>query len=220
MSGRRGRRPGRSDTRSDILSAARDAFAEHGYDRATVRDIAGRAGVDAAMVHHWYGSKERLFQAAVDVPFDPQELLLDGAPDDVAHLGEHVVRTLLRAWDSPRGRVALALLRSATSSERAARMLREFALARVVRPTVAQVETDPHRAAWRGALLASQLAGVVVARYVLGVEPLAGAPAETVVGAVGPTIQGCLTGPLPGAVAEGAQGVANVEISTERHVAP
>jgi AcrR family transcriptional regulator len=219
VSGRRGRRPGGSDTRSDILSAARDAFAAHGYDRATVRDIAGRAGVDAAMVHHWFGSKERLFQAAVDVPFDPQELLLDGAPDDVARLGEHVVRTLLRAWDSPRGRVALALLRSATGSERAARMLREFMVARVVRPTVARVEPDPRRAAWRGALMASQLAGLVVARYVLLVEPLADAPAETVVGAVGPTIQDYLTGPLPGAVAEGAHGAGNVDISTERHVA-
>lgn len=220
MTGRRGRRPGRSDTRSDILSAARDAFAEHGYDRATVRDIAARAGVDAAMVHHWYGSKERLFQAAVDVPFDPHELLLDGAPDDVAHLGEHVVRTLLRAWDSPRGKVALALLRSATGSERAARMLREFMVARVVRPTVARVEPDPRRAAWRGSLMASQLAGLVVARYVLRVEPLAGASAETVVGAVGPTIQGYLTGRLPDVVAEPAHDSGNVEISTERHVAP
>ncbi|GED08600.1 TetR/AcrR family transcriptional regulator [Cellulosimicrobium cellulans] len=220
MSGRRGRRPGRSDTRADILSAARDAFAEHGYDRATVRAIATRAGVDAAMVHHWFGTKERLFQAAVDVPFDPRELLLDGAPDGEARLGEHVVRTLLRAWDSPRGRVALALLRSATSSERAARMLRELVLAWVVRPTVARSEPDPHRAAWRSALMASQLAGLVVARYVLRVEPLAGAPAETVVGAVGPTIQGYLTGPLPGAVTEDSRTGGNVENSTARYVAP
>ena len=108
MSGRRGRRPGRSDTRSDILSAARDAFAEHGYDRATVRDIATRAGVDAAMVHHWFGTKERLFQAAVDVPFDPQELLLDGAPDDVARLGEHVVGIQFELDATPAPRAAVA----------------------------------------------------------------------------------------------------------------
>lgn len=195
---RRGRRPGSAGSKEAILAAARDAFSELGFEGATVRDIAGRAGVDPAMLHHYFGSKERLFQAVVNVPFDPRELLAEGEPAEVDRLGAHMVATLLRAWDAPQGGVGLALLRSATSSERAAAMMREFLLARVIRPIVARVELDPERAAWRGALVASQLGGLVVARYVLRIEPLASAPVETVVAAVGPQVQHYLTGEVPG----------------------
>lgn len=194
---RRGRRPGGEGSRDAILAAARDAFGELGFEGATVRDIAGRAGVDPAMLNHYFGSKERLFQEVVDIPFDPQELLAEGAPEGVDGLGAHMVATLLRAWDSPQGRAGLALMRSATSSELAARMLREYMLARVLRPVVARVEPDPDAAAWRAALVASQLAGLIVARYVLRFEPVAGADPGRLVAAIGPQVQHYLTGELP-----------------------
>lgn len=193
----RGRRPGRTGTKDAILEAARESFAEHGFEAATVRDIAQRAGVDPAMIHHYFGSKEKLFVAVVDAPIDPSEVLATPEPVTGDRLGEHLVRSLLRVWDSPRGSAGLALLRSAMSSSRGAVLLREFVLARAIRPVVAQVEPDPAQAAWRASLVASQLAGLAMARYVLRVEPLASATHDEVAAAVGPQVQHYLTGEVP-----------------------
>lgn len=190
----RGRRPGSGDTRGQILAAARDAFAEHGFEAATVRDIAQRAAVDPAMIHHWFGTKEKLFQAVVDAPLDPRDALTDGAPDDTAELGEHVVRTLLRVWDSPSGSAALAVLRSSLRSSRGAALLREFVLARVVRTVVEPLGLDDDEALWRGNLAATQLAGLVMVRYLLALEPMASASHDEVVAAVAPQVQHYLTG--------------------------
>ncbi|HEX2418275.1 MAG TPA: helix-turn-helix domain-containing protein, partial [Micromonosporaceae bacterium] len=74
---RTGRRPGKPDTRQMILAAARDVFAEWGYDRASIRGIAAQAGVDPALVHHYFGNKDSLFQAAIQSPIDPGELLTE-----------------------------------------------------------------------------------------------------------------------------------------------
>ncbi|HEX2131257.1 MAG TPA: helix-turn-helix domain-containing protein, partial [Actinophytocola sp.] len=98
---RRGRRPGGTDTRAALLDAARAVFSEHGYDGATVRAIAARAEVDAAMVNHWFGSKEGLFaEAVLKLPFNPRDVverLLDGEVDS---LGERIVRTFITVWDT------------------------------------------------------------------------------------------------------------------------
>lgn len=179
-------------------------FAERGFDAASIRVIAAAAAVDPALVHHYFGSKEKLFLAAVQAPADPDELLpavLDGGTEE---LGANVVRMVLGVWDGPGRAAGLALIRSAVSNEWTARLLREFVVERVVRRVVGTLGLPPADAAARGALVASQLAGLIITRYVLQVEPVASAPAEDLVAAVGPTLQRYLTGPvvLPGDVAQ------------------
>ncbi|WP_208092696.1 TetR family transcriptional regulator [Blastococcus xanthinilyticus] len=191
-----GRRPGNPDTRDAVLAAARQAFAERGFDGATIRQIAAAAGVDPALVHHYFGSKDKLFLAAIEAPADPAELLPDllaGGRDD---LGRNVVRLLLTVWDGPTRPAALALVRSAITNEWSARLLREFLVSQVLRRVVGTLGLPPREAEIRGSLAASQLIGLVVGRYVLRIEPLATATAEELVANVGPTVQRYLTGEI------------------------
>ncbi|MET8834614.1 TetR family transcriptional regulator [Micromonospora sp. NPDC004540] len=196
MARRTGRRPGNPDTREAILAAARAAFAERGFDAASIRAIATAAGVDPALVHHYFGTKEELFRATVAIPIDPARLLpavLAGGPDGV---GERLVRTFLTVWDSPVGGAGVALLRSAVSSEWTARMLREFLVTQVLRRVLDQLDVDPAQLPLRGALVATQVAGLAMMRYVIRLEPVASADPETLVAAIGPTVQRYLTGDL------------------------
>jgi AcrR family transcriptional regulator len=186
-----------------VLAAARTAFAERGFDGASIRVIAADAGVDPALVHHYFGSKDKLFLAAIEAPADPEELLpeaLAGGPDQ---LGANIVRLLVKVWDGPTRAAGLALVRSAVSNEWTARLLREFLVAQVLRRVVGTLGLPPAEGEARGSLVASQLIGVVMTRYVLQVEPLASASAEELVAAVGPTVQRYLTGEvdLPGTAA-------------------
>jgi AcrR family transcriptional regulator len=191
-----GRRPGNPDTREAVLAAARTAFAERGFDGASIRQIATDAGVDPALVHHYFGSKDKLFLAAVEAPADPEELLPEALAGGTPELGANVVRLLLRVWDGPTQAAGLALVRSAVSNEWTARLLREFLVSQVLRRVVGTLGLPPAEAEARGALTASQLIGVVMARYVLRIEPLASATADELVAAVGPTVQRYLTGEL------------------------
>lgn len=196
MARRTGRRPGNPDTREAILAAAREAFAERGFDAATIRAIATGAGVDPALVHHYFGTKDQLFLAAMNAPIDPRELLpqaLAGGPEE---LGVRLVRLFLSVWDSPAGSAGVALLRSAMSSEWGARLMREFVVTQVLRRALAHVDLDPQEAPLRASLVASQMAGLGVVRYIIKVEPLASLPRETVVAAIGPTIQRYITGDI------------------------
>jgi AcrR family transcriptional regulator len=177
-----------------VLAAARTAFAERGFDGATIRGIASSAGVDPALVHHYFGSKDALFLAAVEAPADPAELVPEilAAPRD--ELGEAVVRMALRVWDGPARPGGLALLRSAVNNEWTAKLLREFLVSRVLRRVVATLGFDPDVRAARASLVASQLIGMVMARYLLRLEPLASASPDSIVAAIGPTVQRYLTG--------------------------
>ena len=177
-----------------VLAAARAAFAERGFDGATIRGIAADAGVDPALVHHYFGSKDKLFLAAVEAPADPDELLPEVLAADRDALGAAVVRMALRVWDGPGRHGGLALLRSAVGSEWTAKLLREFLVSRVLRRVVATLGFDPDERAARASLVASQLIGMVMVRYVLRLEPLASASPESVVAALGPTVQRYLTG--------------------------
>jgi AcrR family transcriptional regulator len=191
---RPGRRPGNPDTREAVLAAARAVFAERGYDGATIRGIATAAGVDPALVHHYFGSKEKLFLAAVQAPADPGELLPEVLALPPEELGVAVVRLVLRVWDSPARAAGLALLRSAVSNEWTAKMLREFLSARIIRRVVGTLDKPLAEREARGALIGSQMVGLVMTRYVLRLEPLASASVDEVAAAVGPTIQHYLTG--------------------------
>jgi AcrR family transcriptional regulator len=174
-----GRRPGPSDTREAILTAARESFAELGYDATTIRGVAARAEVDPALVHHYFGPKVDLFATAMELPASPSGLIapvLEGPRDQV---GERLIRTFLSVWDREAGRAPmLGLVRSAAANEQAARMLREFVERELVGRLLRQLGSD--RVDLRAALVASQMVGLVMIRYVLRIGDLAAADPETV----------------------------------------
>jgi AcrR family transcriptional regulator len=192
---RRGRRPGGTDTRAELLDAARVEFAQRGYEGATVRVIADRAGVDPAMVNHWFGGKEALFSEALQLPVNPAEVMTAIMPGDPERLGERIVGQFLTIWDQTGGGPMATILRSIASHDDAARMLREFIGNVMVKRVVAAVAPD--RPDLRAGLVGSQLFGMGLVRYVLKLEPLASADHSTVIGAVAPNLQRYLTGPLP-----------------------
>jgi AcrR family transcriptional regulator len=195
---RTGRRPGNQDTRDVILAAARKAFSERGYDGASIRAIATCAGVDPALVHHYFGSKDKLFLASLEAPLDPAEVLPQALAGDIDGAGERLVTMFLTIWDSPAGNAAAALLRSAVQHDWSARMLRDFLTTQVIRRVVRALDLDPAEAPMRTSLVASQMMGLAMARYILRIEPMASAPRETIAASIGPTIQRYLTAPLPG----------------------
>jgi AcrR family transcriptional regulator len=198
MARRTGRRPGNPDTREAILAAARETFAERGFDGASIRTIAASAGVDPALVHHYFGTKEKLFLAVMSVPFNPGELLPQALAGGADGVGERLVRLFLRVWDSPAGTAGVALLRSAINNEWTARLMREFVVTQILRRAVVALDLPPGEAPLRTSLAATQLAGLAVVRYLLKVEPVATTPAEVLVAAIGPTVQRYLTGDLTG----------------------
>ena len=192
---RTGRRPGPTRTRGAILEAARAAFATRGYDAVSVRAVARDAGVDPSLVHRFFGSKEQLFVAAMELPVSPSVLVAGLLAEGTQDLGERLVRALLTLWDTP-GAFApfLGLIRAAVSSDAAATMLREF-LTREVLGRIATAAA-PDRPELRAGLAGSQIIGLAMARYIVRIAPLAEADPAEIVKAVGPTIQRYLTGPL------------------------
>ncbi|MDG3010635.1 TetR/AcrR family transcriptional regulator [Rhodococcus sp. D2-41] len=201
MAGKRraGRRPGHQPTRELILAAAREAFARRGYDATSVREIAAAADVDPALVHHYFGTKEKLFLETVSIPFDPRQyihLVVEGPREELA---ERLLTTALGVWDSPSGLAAGALLRGSLTHQTGSELLREFLLKRALEPLCGAIEPDPVLAKWRMNLVATQLMGLAMMRYVLAMEPLASASPEQIVDAIGPNLQRYLTGDLHGA---------------------
>lgn len=232
-----GRRAGDSGTREAILDAARRRFADHGYDGATIRAIAADAAVDPALVHHFFGSKEQLFVAAMRLPVAPGEILAalaPGARDPGVSTGEQLIRTALAAWEEPGVRATfLGLLRSALTSEQAATMLREFISEAVLGPVaraviaegavgaagaasaawgVSQADAagpgesagpagtagtgDMADAEYRAGMVASQVVGLAVTRFVLALGPVASASPDDLAATIGPTLQRYLTGEI------------------------
>ena len=190
---RPGRPPGSTDARGRILAAARAGFGERGFDGTTIRDIAGRADVDPALVHHYFGTKQQLFVAAMDFPVDLDEAIPRLLAGDDEHLGERIVRFFVSLWDGPTVRPLLTgLLRSATTDPVAAAMLRRM-LAEGPLLAIATAIDRPDAQA-RAALVGSQLMGLALARYVVQVEPVASASPESLAGVVGPAIGRYLTG--------------------------
>jgi AcrR family transcriptional regulator len=197
---RTGRRPGVSGSREAILDAARRVFAEHGYQQATIRGVAELAGVDSALVHHYFGKKQELFVAAVRLPVNPVEQLAAVLAADPDLVGERLVGTFLSIWDNAADRSPLlALVRSAVGDEDAAAMLREFITEEVLGQIARRLGSPDARL--RATLVGSQLVGLIMARYIIKVEPLASAPAAQVAAAVGPTVQRYLTGDVDAAPA-------------------
>ena len=191
---KRGRRPGLSTTRDAIRAAARERFAEQGYDRVRMRDVAADAGVDVALVTYHFGSKDGLFAAALEMPTPMAALMADvleqGGLED---FGERFLRRVLEVWDDERtGGALVALVRSAMSHPPAADALRAFVQAELLGRIAARL--DGSDADKRAALFGSQLIGLLLYRHVLHVEPVASMPAAELVRRAGPALQRHLTG--------------------------
>ena len=193
---RTGRRPGRQDTKDAILAAARDAFAEKGFDGASIRYIATGAGVDPALVHHYFGTKDQLFLAAMQIPMDPGKIIPQLAAAGMNGLGERLVRTFIGIWDSPAGAAGVALLRSAVRNEFAARMLREFITTQIMRRVLTHLDLDPAEIPTRASLVASQIIGLAMMRYVWKIEPVASMRDDEIVVGVAPNLQHYIEGDI------------------------
>jgi AcrR family transcriptional regulator len=193
--GRRGRRPGDSGTREAILDAARVRFSVAGFRAATVRAIAADAGVDPALVMHYFGTKQALFVAAMEFPLDPAQVVPHIVGPGVDGLGERLLRFLLGMIDElGETNPMLGLVRSAVTHPDAARMMREFLGEAILDRVAAAIEADRPRL--RADLCASQIVGILMARQILALPELAAADRELLVGVYGRTVQRYLTEPL------------------------
>lgn len=186
---RRGRRPGDSGSRDAILAAARAQFAAGGFRRTTVRGVAAQAEVDPALVMHFFGTKDDLFSAALALPDDLPRRLLSALAEGAGDPAERLVRTYLELWEAPETQgPLLAMYRSASSNEQAARMLREFLEARVIgrAPALGSVDRETL------VLVASQLLGTAATRHVFRIDPVASMPLDEVVARLAPAVRSLL----------------------------
>ncbi|WP_214413257.1 TetR/AcrR family transcriptional regulator [Sphaerisporangium fuscum] len=188
---RPGRRPGTADTRGEIVAAARKIFAEKGFDKATIRGIAREAGVDPALVHHYFDTKEGIFVAALQLPVDPTTavpLILQGPREEI---GERLVRFVLTLTSDPQAREpVMALMRSAMTNDQIVAMMREFITGAVLNRVVEALGIRPVRME----VAFAQMIGVILMRYVLRLEPLASVDLDELVELLAPTIQRYLDG--------------------------
>jgi AcrR family transcriptional regulator len=190
-----GRRPGESGTREAIAQAAQRLFAELGYDRTTIRAIAAAADVDPALVNHFFGSKQELFRAVTTLPVELAEVLPRIAEGPRSQAGLRLADYVMGVLDDPETRRAVTgLVRAAASDPEAARVVREIVTARVLTPIAEHLAED--RPTLRASLINSQMVGLIMARYVLALEPLASLPRDEVVQAIAPILQRYLTGRL------------------------
>jgi AcrR family transcriptional regulator len=190
-----GRRPGASGTREQIAEVARRQFADFGYARTTYRGIAREAEVDPALVQHFFGTKNQLFVAVVTLPFDPAAVMPALLGGDPAELGERFVGFVLSMLEQPVAREVLTgLVRAAVTEPEAAVMVRDLITRQVFAPMVDALGMDD--APLRASMLGAQVVGLVMARYVVAVEPLASAGPEQISAALAPVFQRLLAEPL------------------------
>ncbi|OBF02139.1 TetR family transcriptional regulator [Mycobacterium sp. 852002-10029_SCH5224772] len=187
-----GRRPGNPDTRNDIVATARRLFANSGYDKTSVRDIAAGAGVDPALIRHYFGSKAELFRSTMGWPFDPAEISARIAGGDREELGARLTRVFFEAWEQPDSRASLlAILRGAATHDESAALVRQF-IAGQLYPELAKLLTGADTEL-RVDLAMGQLLGIAYLRHVLQVEPIASASVAELIARVTPIVAAHLT---------------------------
>lgn len=192
---RTGRRPGQNVTRELIADAARKQFAALGYDRTSVRQIALQAGVDPALVSHYFGAKLDLFLAVVELPIDPAALIEHVVSGDADGTGLRLATAVLDVLDDEvRRRPMVGMIRAATAEPAAARLVRDFLTKNLLVPIAQRLEVDDPE--YRAGLVMSQIVGVTLARYIVGIEPLAARPRERIAADLGATLQRYLRGEL------------------------
>jgi AcrR family transcriptional regulator len=193
--GRRGRRPGAPDTRAAILAAAREQFAAQGFGQTTIRGVAGAAGVDPALVHHYFGTKHDLFVAALQLPIDPRAVIGPVVAEGIDGAAERLLTVFLGVWDDPELRPTLLGVVRGILEPGGPVLMRDGFLPAIIIPAATALGLDqPER---RMPFVASQIFGLIMARYVLEIEPLASMPADEVVAVVAPNIQRYFEMPLP-----------------------
>ncbi|VEG41897.1 transcriptional regulator [Mycolicibacterium flavescens] len=194
---RPGRPPGPSDTRERILNSARELFARNGIDKTSIRAIAAAAGVDPALVHHYFGTKTQLFAAAIHIPIDPMQVIGPLQQVPVEEIGRTLPSLLLPLWDSELGKGFIATLRSIIAGNDTS-LVRSFLQEVIAREVGSRVDDPPGSGPVRVQFVASQLVGVVMARYILELEPFKSLPVDQIVDTIAPNLQRYLTGELPG----------------------
>lgn len=194
---RRGRPSGPSDRRERILASARELFARNGIDKTSIRAIAADAGVDAALVHHYFGTKTQLFAAAIHIPIDPMTVIGRLKEVPVEQIGHALPSILLPLWDSEIGKGFVATLRSILAGNDVA-LVRSFLQEVIIGEIGPRVDNPPGSSRVRIQFVASQLVGVAMARYILELDPFASLPVDQIVETIAPTLQRYLTGELPG----------------------
>ncbi|TDO16849.1 TetR family transcriptional regulator [Mycobacterium sp. BK086] len=193
---RPGRPRGASDTRDRILASARELFARNGIDKTSIRAIAAAAGVDSALVHHYFGTKQALFAAAINIPIDPMTILVPLRDTPVEDLGYVLPSILLPLWDSEMGAGLIATIRSLLSGSDVT-LIRSFLQEVITAEVAPRVDNPLGTGRLRVQFVASQLVGLVMARYIIGLEPFASLPPEQIATTIAPNLQRYLTGDLP-----------------------
>ncbi|EWS99753.1 TetR family transcriptional regulator [Intrasporangium oryzae NRRL B-24470] len=192
--GRTGPRADRTDARGDILSSARELFSARGFRGTTMRAVAEGAGVDVALVPYYFGNKEGLFAATLELPVDPRAKLDAAFAEGVDGAGVRIARAVVGVFDDETvGPTMIGLVRSAMTDGTAHEAVRDFLVNVIVEGYA--IHLDGPDARERAALAAAQIIGLAVARYVLRIEPLASMSVDEVVAYVGPALQRCLDGP-------------------------
>jgi AcrR family transcriptional regulator len=191
-----GRRPGNADTRGEIVEAAKRVFAEKGYDGASLRGVAREAGVDPALVHHYFDGKASLFVAAMALPFDPRQVKEHAA--EAEYSGARTIEGFLTMWDLAEGTGSsfASCLSAMAASSNVADAMREFVNERVwsvLRRNEGETESLTRR---RTAMVSSQLMGLAFARYILRVPPMSTASPKQIGRWVGPTLDRYVKEPL------------------------
>ncbi|MCT9871136.1 TetR/AcrR family transcriptional regulator [Paenarthrobacter aurescens] len=193
---RRGRRSAGDHSREAILASARKLFAEHGFEGTSLRQVAREASVDPAMVHHFFRGKDELFAASVELPADPAEVLAGVENTDPGARAEVIVHAVLRLWEGPAQNGLVAFVRGTLGSRAKTALLREMVNRTILSRVMAGVPGPAGQVRLRGNLVASQVMGLMLTRYVIRLEPLASATQDDVVRLVAPNIQRYLTGDL------------------------
>jgi AcrR family transcriptional regulator len=191
---RAGRRPGNADTRGQILAAARHAFADKGFAGASVRGIAADAGVDAALIHHYFDNKQQLFLATVSLPSELPAVLEKVAAGGVVGMGQRMVRTVLGVWDSELQPRLVAAVRAALTDPEMTRSVGEFLNLEIISHVLHSADLPSEDVSRRAGLIGSQMLGLIMGRYLLRLPGLADRPADELVAEIGPTVQRYLDG--------------------------
>ncbi len=194
-SGHSGRRPGPNTTRALIEDSARKMFAELGYERTSLRQVALQAGVDPGLVSHYFGKKRDLFLAVVELPLDPAAVVGRVVSGDHDTAGLRLAMVVLDLLDDEVRRLPMmGMIRAATAEPEAACLVREFLTRNILEPIARRLGSAD--AEYRAALVMSQIVGMALTRYVVAIEPLAQRPRDCVAADLGATLQRYLLGEL------------------------
>ena len=189
-------------TKLRIQQAAAKLFASRSFETVSTRAIAKEAGVDAALIHHYFGSKEGLFQAVLNAAIRPEQLEALVVSESSEDWGRQLVRAADKVWTSPAAPALKAVVRRVLVGHEG--MLREFVTRSLLNRFLSHIKGPEPVRRIRASLIGSQMSGLVIARHIVGIEPLASLSTDEVADLIGPVLQHYITGSLqPGKIVEG-----------------